>query len=191
MRSPYGGEVRALVIGIDTYRHVKPLKGAVADARDIEDALRKTGVQDVTFLINANADRSTILSSFNNLIERTGPSDLVIITLAGHGAQEPERVRGTQPDGIENVFLLPGFENSPAGSQERILGAEFNHFIRQIEQRGAHVLFIADTCFGGGMTRDIDPRSEEMSFRQVPSYRLSSDLLRPGHYCIRRTPVRA
>jgi hypothetical protein len=41
------------------------------------------------------------------------------------------------------------------------------------------VLFIADTCFGGGMTRDIDPRSEEMSFRQVPSYRLSSDLLRP------------
>ena len=29
------------------------------------------------------------------------------------------------------------------------------------------------------MTRDIDPRSEEMSFRQVPSYRLSADLLQP------------
>ena len=83
----------------------------------------------------------------------------MIITLAGHGAQEPERVSGTQPDGVENVFLLPGFENTPAGSQERILGAEFNHFIRQFEQRGAHVLFVADACFGGGMTRDIDPRS--------------------------------
>jgi hypothetical protein len=179
LRSPYGGAIRALVVGIDNYRHVKPLKGAVADAVDIERALHKTGVQDVTFLTNAHADRATIIASFNNLIERTGPSDLVIISLAGHGAQEPERVRGTQPDGIENVFLLPGFENSAAGSQERILGAEFNHFIRQLEQRGAHVLFVADTCFGGGMTRDIDPRSEEMSFRQVPSYRLSSDLLRP------------
>ena len=41
------------------------------------------------------------------------------------------------------------------------------------------MLFVADTCFGGGMTRDLDPRSEEMSFRQVPSYRLSTDLLKP------------
>jgi hypothetical protein len=179
LRSPYGGEVRALVIGIDAYRHVRPLKGAVADARDIENALRRTGVQDVTALINAKADRSTILLSLYRLLERAGPRDVVILSLAGHGAQEPERVRGTQPDGVENVFLLPGFEDSPAGSQERILGAEFNHFIKQFESRGAHVLFIADTCFGGGMTRDIDPRSEEMSFRQVPSYRLSADLLQP------------
>jgi len=179
LRSPYGGEVRALVIGIDAYRHVRPLKGAVADARDIENSLRRTGVQDVTALIDAKADRSTILSSLNRLLERTDPRDVVILSLAGHGAQEPERVRGTQPDGVENVFLLPGFEDSPAGSQERILGAEFNHFIKLFEARGAHVLFIADTCFGGGMTRDIDPRSEEMSFRQVPSYRLSADLLQP------------
>jgi caspase domain-containing protein len=179
LRSPNGGVVRALVIGIDAYRHVRPLKGAVADALDIEEALRRTGVQDVTALIDAMADRSSVLSAINRLIARTGPRDLVILSLAGHGAQEPERVRGSQPDGVENVFLLSGFENTPAGSQERMLGAEFNHFIKQFEGRGAHVLFIADTCFGGGMTRDIDPRSEEMSFRQVPSYRLTADLLQP------------
>ena len=45
LRSPYGGEIRALVIGIDAYRHVRPLKGAVADARDIETSLRKSGVR--------------------------------------------------------------------------------------------------------------------------------------------------
>jgi hypothetical protein len=168
-----------LVIGIDAYLHVRPLKGAVADALDIENALRRTGVQDVTALIDAMADRSSILSAINHLVARTGPRDLVVLSLAGHGAQEPERVRGSQPDGVENVFLLPGFENTAAGSQERVLGAEFNHFIKQFEARGAHVLFIADTCFGGGMTRDIDPRAEEMSFRQVPSYRLSADLLKP------------
>jgi hypothetical protein len=179
LRSPNGGAVRALVIGIDAYRHVRPLKGAAADALDIEDALRRTGVQDVTALIDAMADRSSVLSAINRLVARTGPRDLVILSLAGHGAQEPERVKGTQPDGVENVFLLPGFENTAAGSQERMLGAEFNHFIKQFEARGAHVLFIADTCFGGGMTRDIDPRSEEMSFRQVPSYRLTADLLQP------------
>src|SRR5215831_12389523 len=36
LRSPGGGEVRALVIGIDDYKHVRSLKGAAADARDIE-----------------------------------------------------------------------------------------------------------------------------------------------------------
>jgi hypothetical protein len=179
LRSPDGGEVRGLIVGIDAYRNVRALKGAVADAQDIEEALRRTGVKDVTALIDAGANRAAILAAINRLIARTGPHDLVILSLAGHGAQEPERVRGSQPDGVENVFLLAGFENSAAGSQERILGAEFNHFIKQFEARGAHVLFIADTCFGGGMTRDIDPRSGEMSFRQVPSYRLSADLLRP------------
>ena len=179
LRSPNGGAVRALIIGIDAYRHVRPLKGAVADAIDIENALRKTGVQDVTALIDAMADRSSVVSAINNLIARSGPRDLVILSLAGHGAQEPERVKGSQPDGVENVFLLSGFDNTPAGSQDRILGAEFNHFIKQFEARGAHVLFVADTCFGGGMTRDIDPRAEEMSFRQVPSYRLTADLLQP------------
>lgn len=179
LRSPNGGAVRALIVGIDAYRHVRPLKGAVADALDIENALRKTGVQDVTALIDAMADRSSVVSAINNLIARSGPRDLVILSLAGHGAQEPERVKGSQPDGVENVFLLSGFDNTPAGSQDRILGAEFNHFIKQFETRGAHVLFVADTCFGGGMTRDIDPRAEEMSFRQVPSYRLTEDLLQP------------
>jgi hypothetical protein len=179
LRSPDGAEVRALVIGIDAYRHVRALKGAVADARDIEGALRRTGVHDVTALIDGQADRSSILSAIDRLTARTGPRDLVVLSLAGHGAQEPERVKGSQPDGVENVFLLPDFEGTAEGSQERILGAEFNHLIKQIESRGAHVLFVADTCFGGGLTRDIDPRAEEMSFRQVPSYRISTDLLRP------------
>jgi hypothetical protein len=179
LRSPYGGEVRALIIGIDAYQHVRPLKGAVADALDIESALQRMGVQDITALIDAQADRSSFLLSINRLIERTSSRDVVILSLAGHGAQEPERVKGSQPDGVENVFLLPGFEDTAAGSQQRILGAEFNHFIKLFEARGAHVLFIADACFGGGLTRDIDPRSEAMSFRQVPSYRLSADLLQP------------
>ena len=80
---------------------------------------------------------------------------------------------------MENVFLLPGFEPTAAGSQQRILGREFNHFIKQFELRGAKVLFVADTCHGGGMARDIDPRAGEMSFRQVPTYSLPVDTLKP------------
>jgi Caspase domain len=174
-----GGQVRALVIGIDAYEHYRPLKGAVADARDIESALRSMGSLDVVTLIDTRADRAGVLREMEQLVARTQPNDLVLLSIAGHGAQEPERIKGSEPDGMENVFLLARFEPSATGSQQRVLGAEFNHFIKQLEEKGARVVFVADTCHGGGMVRDIDPRSEEMSFRQVPSYQLTADLLKP------------
>ena len=179
LRNPDGGEVRALVIGIDDYQHFRKLKGATADARDIDTSLRTMGVRDVTALIDAQADRSSVLREISALVERTRPNDTVIMSIAGHGSQEPEHIKGSQPDGMEDVFLLPDFEPTPAGSQQRILGSEFNHFIRQFELRGAKVIFVADTCHGGGMVRDIDPRAAEMSFRQIPRYTLSVDELKP------------
>ena len=179
LSNPDGGEVRALVIGIDDYQRVRKLKGATADARDIDASLRTMGVKDVTSLINAKADRPSVLREISALVERTKSNDIVFLSIAGHGAQEPERIKGSQPDGMEDVFLLPGFEATAAGSQQRILGSEFNHFIKQFELRGAKVIFVADTCHGGGMVRDIDPRAEEMSFRQIPTYTLLVDDLKP------------
>jgi hypothetical protein len=178
LSNPDGGEVRALVIGIDDYQHVRKLKGATADAHDIDSSLRTMGVRDVAALINDHADRSNVLREISALVERTKTNDIVFLSIAGHGAQEPERTKGSQPDGMEDVFLLPGFEATPTGSQQRILGSEFNLFIRQFELRGAKVIFIADTCHGGGMVRDIDPRAAEMSFRQIPSYTLLVDELK-------------
>jgi hypothetical protein len=179
LSNPDGGEVRALVIGIDDYQHVRKLKGATADAHDVESSLRTMGVRDVKALIDDHADRSNVLREISALVERTKTNDIVFLSIAGHGAQEPERIKGSQPDGMEDVFLLPGFEATPTGSQQRILGSEFNHFIKQFELRGAKVIFVADTCHGGGMARDIDPRAAEMSFRQIPGYTLLVDELKP------------
>jgi hypothetical protein len=179
LRSQEGQSVRALLIGIDDYRHVRPLKGAVADAQDLEVVLRKMGVNDITTLVDGQANRAAILGEIEKLTQRVRPGDLVVLSIAGHGTQEPEKVRGSQPDGMDNVFLLAGFQASRAGSQERVIGWEFNHFIKQFEARGARVMFVADTCHGGGMAREVDPRAGEMSFRQVPRYVLTDDALKP------------
>src|SRR3954469_141005 len=112
LRGPGEGQVRALVIGIDAYRHVRPLKGAVPDAQDIEASLRRNGVADVTSLIDDAADRDSVLRAINSLLTRTMPSDLLLLSTAGHGAQEPEHVKGSQPDGMDSVFLLPGFDTT-------------------------------------------------------------------------------
>jgi len=179
LENPDGGAIRALIIGIDAYQHVRPLKGSVADARDIEGALRSMGTTDVVALIDDQANRAKVLQTISDLVQRTNPNDQIILSIAGHGSQEPETIKGSEPDGMQDVFLLPGFEPTAEGSQQRILGSEFNHFIRQFELRGAKVLFVADTCHGGGMAREVDPRAAEMSFRQVPTYSLTVDKLVP------------
>ena len=171
--------IHALVIGIDAYQNVRPLRGAVADARDIETSLKKMGVSDVTTLVDAAADRNAVLREINSLTARISPGDVVLLSLAGHGAQEPEKVKGSQPDGMDDIFLLPGFDFTPQGSQQRIVGREFNYFIKQFEAKGAHVIFVADTCHGGGLTREVDPRAGELSYRQVARYVIAVDELKP------------
>jgi Caspase domain len=175
---PQGGEVRALVIGIDAYQFVPQLRGAVADARDIEQTLRNQSVTDVTALYDAAADRATVMSTLDQLVERSKSGDLVVLSIAGHGVQEPEHIKGSQPDGLDNVFVLAGFNpKTAAGTQQRIIGTEFNHVIKQFEAKGTHVMFIADACYGGGLAREIDPRAGEMSYRQAPRYSLTLDAL--------------
>src|SRR5437763_14309339 len=104
LEGPERGRLRALVIGIDAYKNVRPLLGAVADARDIESALRHGGVSDVTTLVDEGATRDAVIAALEALIARTAQGDVVILSIAGHGAQEPERVRASQPDGQDAIF---------------------------------------------------------------------------------------
>jgi len=178
IRPPQGGEVRALVIGIDAYQFVPQLRGAVADARDIEQTLRNQGVTDITALYDAAADRATVIRALDQLVQRSQSGDLVVLSIAGHGVQEPEHIKGSEPDGLDNVFVLAGFNpKTAAGTQQRIIGTEFNHVIKQFEAKGTHVMFVADACYGGGLAREIDPRAGEMSYRQAPRYSLTFDAL--------------
>ena len=178
--APGRGQVRALVIGIDQYRSVNHLRGAVADARDIETALKSMGAVDVVSLTNDQADRGSVLRELDQLLARTSNGDLVILSIAGHGAQEDERVKGSSADGKDEVFLLVGFDprTAPTAS-EKILNHEFNHYIKLFEASGGQVLFVADTCYGGGLAREVDARAETASYRDTPRYRIAVDEFKP------------
>jgi hypothetical protein len=171
-------DIHALIVGVDAYHHVTPLKGADADARDIATSLRQIGVADITLLLDEEADRESILRVADSLRSRLRPGDLVILSIAGHGAQEPERIKGSEQDGKDTVFLLAGFDTAGEGTKQRFLDKEFNHLIKTFEAAGARVLFVADTCSGGGLAREVDPRAE-LSYRSVPTYKITDDELKP------------
>ncbi|MCL2385216.1 MAG: caspase family protein [Alphaproteobacteria bacterium] len=170
--------MHALMIGINEYRHIEPLEGAVADARDLDNTLRDLGVTDRKVLLDGDADRTAVLRELASLVARTGPQDTVLIALSGRGALEPERVRGSQPQGKDCVFLLAEFDPSDQRrASEKLLQAEFNHFIKAFEAAGARVVLIADYGCGLGSSRVIDPRASEMRNRST-SYAPHGDQLK-------------
>jgi hypothetical protein len=173
------GVARALVVGVDRYQVLPPLKGAVADAVDIADTVRRLGASDVVLLADEKADRLAILKAAEEMRARTRKDDLVLVSVAGHGALEPERRPGSTPDGKEAVFLLAGFSPTGRGTAQRILDAEFMRIIRGFEEKGARVLFVADSCSGGGLARGVDARSGEVVYRAAPRYVISQDELAP------------
>jgi len=169
-------EWRALVVGIDAYQHVSPLKGAVNDARDIAATLQAAGVKDLTTLFDEAATREAVLSNWQALIERSDPDDILVLSYAGHGAQEPEWVAGSEADSMDEVFLLAGFDITAPGNGERLRDDDVSAMLRAAGDRS--VLVLADSCHSGTMTRSIDPRIERLGTRLVGLPAFEDDILR-------------
>ena len=162
-----------LVIGIDDYRHIADLQGAVNDARDIADALEGIGAEVVTLLDGA-ATRAAILAEWTRLADGLGPGDRLVVSYAGHGTNEPERVPGNEIDGRDETLLLAGFAPYGAAAGERILDDEIAELIARAGT--GRTIFVADACHSGTLSRDVAPA---LGYRYVSVGRIDADPLPP------------
>ena len=170
--------LRGLVVGIDDYAHIAKLRGAVNDARDIDRALARIGVEDRTLLLDGDATRARIVAEWRGLLARAERGDTLVLAYAGHGGQEPERVPGTEPDGKDEALLLGGFRSAGPGTRERIVDDELHQWFLDAGARGMRVVFVADSCHSGTLTRSlVDRRAPAPSYRAAPSYTLAGDAL--------------
>lgn len=167
LAAPARADLYGLVIGIDDYTHITKLKGAANDARDIAAALKTAGARDVRLLLDKAADRDSIFKTWKELVAKAPPDSTLVFTYAGHGGQEAERVAGTEEDGLDEVLLLAGFDTKKPGNYQRIIDDEIAGMLAEAAPRT--VIFIADACHSGTMTRGLDARADKPSFR-VASY---------------------
>ena len=168
--------VRGLVIGIDAYDELNDLAGAVNDARDVAGALAGAGVDDLVVLEDRAATRARVTAEWGALVARSEPGDTLVLTYAGHGGQEPARVAGSELDGLDESLLLGGFRSSGPGTRERILDDELNQWFAEAGERGLRVVFVADSCHAGTLTRSVDPRAPVTAVRTA-RYTISDDML--------------
>lgn len=167
------GKLYGLVIGIDDYRHVTDLKGAVNDASDVADALTGLGAEVVT-LLDGRATRDAVLGEWRRLATGLGPDDQLIVSYAGHGTNEPERIAGNEADGRDETLILSGFAPYGAAARERILDDEIAELIALTRQ--GQTIFVADACHSGTLSRNTAPA---LGFRYVSVGRIEADPLPP------------
>lgn len=155
--SPAVAATSALVVGIDIYPHEVSLDGAVKDARDVAQALKAADVGTIREFINEQATKDAIRAAWLELVGAATKGDTIIFTYAGHGAQMPELVAGSEPDGLDEFLELPGFDRSRAEetAKEMIVDNELNAWFAEAEAKGIQVLFVSDSCYSGGMNRSI------------------------------------
>jgi hypothetical protein len=149
VRKPDVGEIHAVVVGIDSYAHARPLKFAVADARAFAGYLRdRLGVKSdrVTLLVNEQATLPELRRALlTELPRRVRPEDQVILYWAGHGISVPDEF-SEDGDGLSKYLLATNSNPAdPEGTAFR--AAEFHRVFKRIPAE--RVVFFADTCFSG------------------------------------------
>lgn len=139
----------AVVIGIDKYPNIRPLKYAVKDAELFYDHLvkhNKIPAENVVLLSNQEATLMKIRSVLGtDLKNKAGKDDMVVIYFAGHGATERD-AQSPDGDGLEK-YLLP-FEADLKDLYATALPMEeLSRIFNRI--RSERLVFIADACYSG------------------------------------------
>jgi hypothetical protein len=171
------GRIFALVAGIDAYPFVTPLRGCVNDARLIEAALRPIA-QRLTLLLDEQCSRAAFLGAWDALLREAVPGDSFVLTFSGHGMQFPERVRGSEADGLDEALVMHGFDRRRLpNSRELVLDDEIGARFAASGQRGIRSVFVSDCCHAGTLTRSLDTRAEGASTRTIGFQMLEADML--------------
>ena len=101
----------ALIIGINNYQRIRELRGAIADAEDVEMYItEKLGVSEghIRKLYDSAATREAIIGGFRDLKEdfRIQKDDPILIYFAGHGS-ETKAPDGWHAEGGKIQLIVP------------------------------------------------------------------------------------
>ncbi len=143
------GQYHALVIGIDAYRYLEPLRSATRDAQAVDRVLRERYGFKSQLLLNPT--KRQIVAALADLHARLGPRDNLLIYYAGHGRLDADK-----------GYWLPveAREEDPQGWLPNSLMTDYLKIMK-----ARHVLVIADSCYAGALSGMAVPRPLDV---QVP-----------------------
>ncbi len=168
LAAPALAEPRAhgLVVGVSDYaafgayeegqsgQPVYDLLGAANDARLVAQSMRDAGIDlpDARLLLDEHATKAAFLAAWRQMLDTAAPGDRLIVTFAGHGAQETERSEPyDEADQRDEILMFHDFDPDQPGVGRLTDDALQVLFAEAAEYQ---VIWVADSCHSGGLTRN-------------------------------------
>jgi hypothetical protein len=176
----------ALLIGVNKYQDpaIPRLAGSENDVRNWADVLtRRFGFAagDVRTLIDEQATKAAVKDAFKrHLVAQATADTVVVVAISSHGTQVFDESGDEKTDGLDESFVLyDSHLNNGQGPHNQLIDDEVNELITQLNAKTKHVVFIADSCFSGtvtraaGVTRALPPtdRDKQLAAQRVGTSR--------------------
>lgn len=172
----------ALIVGVTKYDNLEKtwhLTGPQNDAALVAGVLEQWGFSksNITVLAEEPAGsrrptRKAIMNALADLAATAKKGDFVYLHFSGHGSQQPASPVDTEEeDGMDEIFL-PADIGRWNGDLRSVEGAitdnELDAARKKIQNKGAFVWMVFDTCHSGTMTRGV-PRNDLKLRKVAPS----------------------
>ncbi len=154
------GNFHALVIGNNDYQHLSDLKMAVSDAEAVAAMLIEVYGFNVETLIDAT--HYDIISALAHKRAQLTEKDNLLIYYAGHGSLDV---------GSDEGFWLP-VDAEPDNPVNWISNNNITGQLRAM--RAKHVMVVADSCYSGKLTRNVEAQLKTGSERSAWLERMAS-----------------
>ena len=148
---------KAVCVGINDYPGVlNDLKGCVNDANDWADLLKEFAF-DVQILLDAQSTRDNIKTALRELVSSLKAGDYGVFTYSGHGTYTRD-TSGDEPDSYdEALYVYDGI----------LLDDELREILDDLNSQ-ASLVFVADSCYSGTVTRVAEDETLYAKPRFVP-----------------------
>lgn len=129
-------KVWAVIIGVADYKHMPVLRYTDDDAYRMYAFLKSPeggalSDEQITVLVDEEANKENILSKMNYIFGKAGPNDLVMLYYSGHG--------------LKGSFLPIDFD----GYNNKLMHSEINAIMEN--SRAKYKLLLADACYSGSL----------------------------------------
>lgn len=156
---------KALLIGIEDYPRISRnpgfsvgLPGPQNDIAHMREMLTKRyGIkpQDIKTLIDSQATHNEIKSAITGwLADGVQSGDVAILYYSGHGSSLPDE-NHDEADGKDEALVCNDYNPQSPSVNQFVVDDELSEWFNSITQKGAKMVFIADCCHSGTISRDI------------------------------------
>lgn len=145
---------KALLMGINKYKNVTPLRGCENDVRNMRDLLIKTlefPEKNVRVLLTPDVVKSAVLPQMDWLFEGASPGDRVVLHFSGHGSYTID-LDGDEDEARDELICLYDMDVDFVNKNGYMLDDELRAWTKK-KPNGVELVVILDNCHSGTGTR--------------------------------------